>query len=155
MTSAGSFDGRVRPSKQQTRRACATAGVDGFQVSGEGKKLGAGDGVRTTLTSADADGFEDIAHEDLAVTDLAGVGGFDDGIDDGFAAGVFDDDLDLHFGTEVHSLFGAAVDVGTALLTAESFDLDDGHAFHSHFREGFFDVFEFEGLDDRFDFFHG
>jgi hypothetical protein len=41
-----------------------------------------------------------------------------------------------------------------ALLPAEALDLGDGHALDAEFVQGVFDVFEFERLDDGFDFFH-
>jgi hypothetical protein len=41
-----------------------------------------------------------------------------------------------------------------AFLTAESFDLADGHAFDADFAQGILDLFEFEWFDDRFNFFH-
>ena len=37
-------------------------------------------------------------------------------------------DLDLDLGQEVHGVFGAAIDLGVALLAAEPLDLGDGHA---------------------------
>jgi len=42
-----------------------------------------------------------------------------------------------------------------SLLTAEAFDFAHGHTFDAEFSESFFDFFQFERLDNRFDFFHG
>jgi hypothetical protein len=41
-----------------------------------------------------------------------------------------------------------------AFLAPVSFDLADGHSLNANFVQGFFDVIEFEGLDDRLDFLH-
>ena len=67
---------------------------------------------------------------------------------------VVDHDFELHLGQEIHGVFAAAVDFGVALLAAEAFDFGDGHALDSDFREGVFDLFEFERFDDGFDFLH-
>jgi hypothetical protein len=42
-----------------------------------------------------------------------------------------------------------------ALLPAESFDFTHGHTFDSDFCQGILHLFQFEWLDDRFDFFLG
>ena len=41
---------------------------------------------------------------------------------------VRDDDLDLHFGQKVDDIFGAAIELGMALLAAEALRLEDGDA---------------------------
>ena len=80
------------------------------------------------LTRADAQGVLDRGDENLAVADLAGLGGFDDGIDRLADEHVGDDDFDLDFGQEAHGVFGAAIHFGMALLAAVAFDFRDGHA---------------------------
>ena len=112
------------------------------------------DGLVAGLLGADADGLDHGGDEDLAVADLAGLGGFHDGGDGGIDEGVGDDDFDFDLGQEVHGVFAAAVDLGVAFLPPESFDFADGHSFHADVGEGVFYFFEFEGLDDGFDFFH-
>ena len=76
--------------------------------------------MRTTLL--------DRGDEDLAVADLAGLGGLDDRVDAALGVAVLDDDLDLHLGQEVDDVLGAAVELGVALLPAEALDLGDGQA---------------------------
>jgi hypothetical protein len=41
-----------------------------------------------------------------------------------------------------------------AFLAAETFDFANGHSFDPEVGKGLFDLFEFEGFDDGFDFFH-
>jgi hypothetical protein len=114
-----------------------------------------GDGIGPALTRADADGFDDVAEEDFAITDFTGVCGLDDGVNDGISAAVIDDHFNFDFREEVHGVFTAAVDLSMAFLTAKTFDFHDGHTFHSDFREGLLNILQFEGFNDRFDFFHG
>lgn len=132
--------------------------VDRCQVKTSGiggNQLAPGDGVGPALTRADADGFDDVAEEDFAITDFTGVCGLDDRVNDGIGAAVIDDHFNFDFREEVHGVFTAAVDLSMAFLTAETFDFHDGHTFHSDFREGLLNILQFEGFNDRFDFFHG
>ena len=49
-----------------------------------------------------------------------------DRLDHAVGAVVRHHDLDLDLGQEVHGVFGAAIDLGVALLAAEALDLGDG-----------------------------
>jgi hypothetical protein len=112
------------------------------------------DGGFTALVSADADYIFDREDEDLAVADLAGFGG---GCDRGDCLGrevVGDDDLKFGLGQEINRVFGSTIDLGVAFLAAEAFHFSDGHAFDADGGKGFFDLFQFEGLDDGDDEFH-
>ena len=51
----------------------------------------------------------------------------DDGLDAALDIAVLDHDLDLHLGQEIDHVFGAAVELGMAALSAESLDLRDCH----------------------------
>ena len=62
--------------------------------------------------------------------------------------------LDFDFGEEIDGVFAAAINFGVAFLAAEPFDFADGHAFDADFAEGIFDFFQFEWLDDGFNFLH-
>ena len=70
-------------------------------------------------------------------------------------ARIGDDQLDLDFGQQVDLVFHAAVDLLVALLAAVAADLGDGHAVDADGLQSFFDVFEFVGLNNGFDFLHG
>ena len=59
------------------------------------------------------------------------------------------------FGRKVHRVFGAAIDLGMALLPAIALDLGDGHAVHADGQQRVAHVFELERLDDRDDELHG
>src|SRR6478752_5029408 len=68
--------------------------------------------VGVALTRADADCLLNGGDEDLAVADLAGLGGRRDGVDD-FAHEIGGDShFDLQLGKEAHRVFGAAVNLG-------------------------------------------
>src|SRR5882672_11390165 len=79
---------------------------------------GTSDGGVAVLVGADADDILQREHEDLAVADLAGLGGAGDSGDHLGDDVVGHGDLDLHLGQEVHGVFAAAVDLGVAFLAA-------------------------------------
>src|SRR5688572_488588 len=110
--------------------------------------------VLTGLTGADADDFIDRQHEDLAVADAPGLGRGHDRVHDLLDVFVFDDELDLDLGEKIHDVFGAAVQLGMALLPAEALDLEHGHPVDAQARDRVFHFVQLEGFDDGFDFFH-
>ena len=67
---------------------------------------------------------------------------------------VAEHDLDLHLGQEVDDIFGAAIELGVALLAAETLGLGDRDALQADFLQRFLHLVELERLDDRFDLFH-
>ena len=107
------------------------------------------------FAGADAHHLLDRGDEDLAVADLAGARRLDDRLDRALDQRVGDDDLDLDLGQEIDDVFGAAVELGVALLAAESLDLGDRQAGDADFGQRLAHLVELERLDDRFDFFHG
>ena len=120
---------------------------DAMSVQGLAREVAA-------LTGADADGVFDRGDEHLSVADLVGGGGLHDRVDDLGGIAIFDDDLEFDLGEKVDRVFRSTIDFGVAFLATESLHFADGHAVDTGFGEGFFDFFEFEGLDDGFDFFH-
>src|SRR5262249_60726612 len=62
---------------------------------------------------------------------------------------------DFELGQKIDHIFGPAIDLGVPLLPPEALDLGDGHAGHADFVQRILYLFELEGFDDRFDFFHG
>lgn len=78
------------------------------------------DGVLAHFARTDADRLLDLVDEDLAVADLAGVGGLANGLDGLLENVVGDDGLDLELGQEVHDVFGTAVELGVTLLGGQS-----------------------------------
>jgi hypothetical protein len=92
--------------------------------------------------------------EDLAVADLAGLGGLDDGLDAAVDVFVLDHHFHLHLGQEVDHVLGTAVQLGVALLAAEALDLGDGEAGHAHVAQRFTHLLQLERLDDGGDLFH-
>jgi hypothetical protein len=95
-----------------------------------------------------------LTDEDLAVTDLAGVGGLGDGLDHLIELVVGDGDFDLHLGQEVDHVLGTAIQLGVAFLPAEALDLGDGDALHADLRERLAHVVQLERLDDGSDQLH-
>ena len=67
---------------------------------------------------------------------------------------VGEHDLDLHLGQEVDDVFGAAIELGVALLAAEALGLGDGDALQADLLQRLLHFVELERLDDRFDLFH-
>ena len=60
---------------------------------------------RTGFTCANADRFFDAGEENLTISDLAGIGAFDDRLSDAFGLLVVDNDFDFNLGKEIHSVF--------------------------------------------------
>jgi hypothetical protein len=58
------------------------------------------------------------------------------------------------FSAEIHGVFGAAIDLGVALLAAIALDLGDGDALDADRHQGVADIVEFERLDDGDDELH-
>ena len=112
------------------------------------------DGFFARFVSPDPNRFVNGRDEDFAVSDLARLGGLDDGSGGRFHHGIAEDDFDFDLGQEVHRVFAAAVDFRVTFLAAEALDLAYRHALHADVGEGFFHFLQFEGFDDRFDFFH-
>ena len=83
-----------------------------------------------------------------------GARGVGDGFDNAVGLVVVDDHLEPHLGQEVDDIFGAAVQLGVALLPAEALGLGHGDAADPGVVERFLDLIELERLDDGFDFFH-
>src|SRR5450755_4303 len=106
------------------------------------------------LTGANADGFVDRAHEDLAVTDATGLGALLDRVDHLMHHLIGDDDLELHLGHEVHDISGTAVNFLFATGAPEALDLSHSHALDTDFRQGILDLVQLERLDNRLDLLH-
>ena len=67
---------------------------------------------------------------------------------------VLADHLDLHLGQEIHHIFGAAIELGMALLPAEALGFDHGDALQADFVQRLLHLVQLERLDDRFDLLH-
>src|SRR5882724_1131817 len=110
--------------------------------------------VRAGLAGPDAHRLIDGGDEDLAVTDLAGLGGRNDGFDHGSHPIGRHRHLDADLRQEVHGVFGAAVDFGVSFLAAVTRDLARSHALHAERDQRVAHVLELERLDDGDDQFH-
>src|SRR5829696_2368151 len=108
-------------------------------------------GVGAALAGADAQRLLDGRDEDLAVADPAGLGGVSDRLDDALGETVLDHHLELHLGEEVDDIFGAAIELGMALLAPEPLRLGDGDSRHADLVQRLLHLVELERLDDRFD----
>src|SRR5262245_21724123 len=111
-------------------------------------------GVATALASADADDLVDGKHEDLPVTDAAGLGRLLDRLHHLRRLLVADDDLELHLGQEVDDVLCPSVELRVALLPAEPLHLADGQALYAYPRQALLHLVQLEGLDDCLDLFH-
>ena len=106
------------------------------------------------LAGANANHVLDRRDENLAVADLAGLGGSTDGLDYFVDLVCRDSDLEADFRQEIHRVFGATINLGMALLPAVTFDLGDGHAVDAGLKNGVAYVFKFEWFNDRDDELH-
>src|ERR1700676_4774387 len=112
-----------------------------------------GDG--SLLAGTNADRLANGADENLSVPNLVSAGRVLDGLHRTLDQRIVHDDFDNYLRDEVYLIFGAPVEFGMALLSAEAFRLDDGHALHTDFVKRCLHIVELEGLDDGFDFLHG
>src|SRR5438105_56745 len=107
------------------------------------------------LAGADANRMVEVDDEDLAVADLAGLGGRGDRVDGLVDLIGIDGDFDLDLGQEAHGVFGAAIDFRVAFLPAISLDFGHREPVNADGGQGITDFFELEWLDDRHNNFHG
>src|SRR3954452_2401549 len=112
------------------------------------------DSVQPGFAGADADRFLDVGDEDLAVADAPGLRGAADRVDRLLDQVVGDHDLDLHLGQEVDDVFGAAIELGVALLAAEALGLGHRDALQPDLLKRLLHLVELERLDDGFDLLH-
>src|SRR5205807_2521562 len=110
--------------------------------------------VFVSLARPDAYRLVDGSDEDLAVTDLAGFSGPDNGFDHCIHPVRRHRDLDADFRKKIHGVFGAAVNLGVALLAAVALDLARGHSVHADGDQRIADLVQLEWLDDGNDQFH-
>src|SRR5690606_29600328 len=112
------------------------------------------EGGLAALVGADSDGLLERDDEDLAVAYLASLGRLDDRLRRLADDVVLYGDLDLHLREEVDRVLAAAVDLGVALLAAETLYFRDGHAIDADLRQGLLSLLQLEWLDDGYNKFH-
>src|SRR5437867_4415349 len=106
------------------------------------------------LTGADAHDLLDRCNEDLAVADLSRPRGFYDRFYRALDEIVGDDHLDLDLGQEIDDVLRTAIELGMALLAAETLDLRHREPADADIGERLAHLVELERLDDGVDFFH-
>src|SRR5262249_32543758 len=104
--------------------------------------------VRAGFPGPDPHDLFEIGNEDLAVTDLAGVGGFLDRFDDAVEKIVLDCGFDLYLRQEIDDVFSAALKLAVPLLTTKALDLGDSDSLYADRRKSFADLIELERFDD-------
>jgi hypothetical protein len=112
------------------------------------------DRLRPGLSGSDADDIEDIAHKNLAITNLACAGRRLDGFQGSWREVISNNQFDLDLRQKINNVFGPAVKFRVAFLAAISLGLQHGHALYADFLKGFLHFVELKGFDDGFDFFH-
>ena len=113
------------------------------------------DRIIAGFTGSDPNGLFDIGHKNLAVADLFGASGRDNGLNRGIDLIIGQHDFDFYFWQKIHHIFGTAIKFGVALLPAKALDFYHRQALNSCFLQSFLDLVKLEGLDNRLDFFHG
>src|SRR5258706_12874090 len=104
---------------------------------------------------ANADRLIHLGQKDLAIANLARSGALHDRVNGGFDDFVVDNHFQLDLRQQVDRVFASAIGFGVALLPAMPAHLEYRHPINAHLRQGFFDVFEFGGLNHRFNLVHG
>src|SRR5262245_20419477 len=106
------------------------------------------------LFRADAHCVLDWEHEHFSIPDFAGFGcGYH------YAYSLFHHVVrhyyfHFYFGQKIDRVFAPSIDFSVAFLPSEAFDFGDGHPLDPELGQRLFDLFELEGFDDGFQFFH-
>src|ERR1019366_9236653 len=98
------------------------------------------------LARADSYRLVDAEHEDLAVTDLAGLGRAGNGFDHFVDLVGRNRDFDLQLREETDGVFGAAIDFSVAFLTAITFDFSNSESRDADGSQSVADLVELEWL---------
>lgn len=112
----------------------------------------------TSFAGTDSDAVIHWQDENLAVANFAVVAAtsaLQDRLNRGFDEFFIDGNLQLHFAQQVDAEFGAAIVARLALLATEALAIQDSQSINVHLRQRFFDRFQFAGLNDGDDQFHG
>src|SRR3954467_9291545 len=118
-----------------------------FEMAAETSPLNGGD---TGCACADAHDLLDVGDEDLAVADAAGLCGATDRVDGAFDGVVAQHHLDLHLRQKIDDVLRPPIELGMALLAAETFGLGDRNALQANLLKRLFDLIKLERFDDRF-----
>jgi hypothetical protein len=143
-------------------------GIDGIYVANQidgasfadpsfvAKTKSAVDFVKTRITYNGGGAWQalDAGDEDLAVTDLAGAGSPDHGVDHGVDTAVGGEHLELDLRDELDRVLGPAIDLGVSALAAVAAHLGDGQPRDARGLQGGLDLVELVGLDDGCDELH-
>src|SRR6056297_2539006 len=76
--------------------------------------------VFAAFAGADADRVLQVGDENLAITDLAGLGGLQNRVDDGLQIFVCADHLDLDLGHKIDRVLGTPIDFSMSFLTPKA-----------------------------------
>src|SRR5207302_11195245 len=89
-------------------------------------------GAFTARVVTDSDGLVDARTKDLAVANLAGSSGVDDGLLGSFDQIVLQNHLKLGLGNEIHAVLAAAVNLRMPFLPTVASNLEHPHASHAN-----------------------
>src|ERR1700694_362912 len=118
-------------------------------------KCGNLEGVTVGFAGPDPQGVIDRRHEYLAVADLAGARAGGDDVNRLVGEIGCDGDFDPQLRQKIHDIFGAAIDVGMALLAAVTLALGHGHAGNPDRGEGLAHLVKLEWFDNGDNELHG
>src|SRR5438034_8675506 len=104
--------------------------------------------VRACFTGTDTDDLLDILNKNLAVANLAGAGGLDDGIHGPLGETVIDHQFDFYLWQKIDDVFGAAVQLGMAFLAAKTLYFGHGQTGDTDFSQRFTYFVQFERFDN-------
>jgi len=110
--------------------------------------------VRVDFAGPDAQRMINRGDKDFAVADLPSLGRAAMASMTGSAWGSSTAISDSDLRQQIHRVFGAAIDLGVALLAAVAFGFDNSHALQADAPERFAHVVELEWLDDGDDQLH-
>src|SRR5437763_13042875 len=129
--------------------------VPGSSCASSGARTSWLQGAFTALVVTDSDGLVDARTKDLAVANLAGSSGVDDGLLGFFDQSVRQNHLQFGLGNEIHAVLAAAVNLRVPFLPTVASNLEHRHALDANLLQRGFYRFQPGVLNDCFDLGHG
>src|SRR5215510_14600503 len=114
----------------------------------------ASDSLFAALSCTDANDLLHGGHEDLSISNAAGLGRSHNRFNDHVFQVVRDDYFYLGFGEKVNDIFCPTIELGMATLSSKATHLTDGHPLDARGVELFLYLVQLKGFDDGFNFFH-
>ena len=106
------------------------------------------------FASSNSNRISQISYKNFAITNLPGLRGIQNGVDDRLEVCIRTDNFDFDFGNEVDCVFRSAVDFRVTFLSTVTAHFTDRHPVNALFGQRVLHIFKLEVPYDSFDFLH-